>query len=159
MYQSNIRNTMSRPSHEYQHRVVLVPVALGVRQEENLSSTSQIITSATQILASFLKIGNQAASTMYKFDVAVERLDTILDPQHIHIPLMKMDAQGFECNILEGMGYAIADTIKEIKFEYATNKWLTAHGCTDLLKRFRDFEFDVYDEGNLITSEKVKTYR
>ena len=154
MNQFNIRSTMSRLSPEYQNRVVLVPVALGDKQEKSIIHSAYNNLGNSNIGIFVEDYGDQAAPAMYKFDVAVERLDTILDPQHIHIPLMKMDAQGFECNIMEGMGDAIADTIEEIKFEYA-KKWLTAHGCSDLLKRFRDFEFDLYDTGNLITSEKV----
>ena len=64
--------------------------------------------------------------------VFVERLDSILYSKNIKIGLVKLDAQGFECNVLEGMGQELAQTIDVIKLEYA-KKWLDAHECTDLL--------------------------
>ena len=59
---------------------------------------------------------------------------------------VKMDAQGFECNILEGMGQAIASGIEVIKFEYA-KLWLDGQNCTDLFDRFYNYGFDVYELG------------
>ncbi len=57
--------------------------------------------------------------------------------------LLKMDAQGFECKILEGMGGEVAEQIDVMKFEYADH-WLFAHGCMDLLPRVMNYSFDVY---------------
>ena len=79
-----------------------------------------------------------------QFTVNVERLDSILNTD-IDVKLMKMDAQGFECNILEGMGNDIANAIGVMKFEWAA-KWLTAQNCTDFLPRLRNYGFDVYSK-------------
>jgi FkbM family methyltransferase len=49
----------------------------------------------------------------------VERLDSILESKKIKVGLLKMDAQGFECKILEGMGGEVAEQIDVMKFEYA----------------------------------------
>mmetsp|Transcript_21575 Transcript_21575/g.31934 ORF Transcript_21575/g.31934 Transcript_21575/m.31934 type:complete len:362 (+) Transcript_21575:108-1193(+) len=154
MNQFNLRSTMSRLNPEYQNRVVLVPVGLGEAQAKSVIHSAYNNLGNSNIGVFVEDYGNQAAPDVFKFDVAVERLDTILDPAHIHIPLVKMDAQGFECKIMEGMGSEIADTIKEVKFEYA-HKWLMAQNCTDLLERFRAFDFDLYRKGNLITSKTV----
>ena len=154
MNQFNLRSTMSRLKPEYQNRVVLVPIALGDAKAKSVIHSAYNNLGNSNIGIFVEDYGNQTAPNSYKFDVVVERLDTILNPDNIHIPLMKLDAQGFECKIMEGMDYEIADTIKEVKFEYA-QKWLTAQNCTDLLQRFRDFDFELYRRGNLITSETV----
>lgn len=96
-----------------------------------------------------------------QFTVYVERLDSLLDSKKIKVGLVKMDAQGFECKILEGMGQELAQKIHVIKFEYA-RKHLNAHGCEDLLPRMSQYSFDVYAgyangfSGLLNTSESSK---
>lgn len=75
--------------------------------------------------------------------VFVERLDSVLYSKNIKIGLVKLDAQGFECNVFEGMGPELAQTIDVIKLEYA-KKWLDAHECTDLLSRISKYSFDIY---------------
>lgn len=54
-----------------------------------------------------------------------------------------MDAQGFECNVIEGMGQTLANSINLMKFEYATTH-LHAHGCMDLLPKMSNHSFDIY---------------
>ena len=73
----------------------------------------------------------------------VERLDSILNLENIHVGLLKMDAQGFECNIIEGMGQKLANSISVVKFECATTH-LLAHGCLDLLPKMSNHSFDMY---------------
>ena len=75
-----------------------------------------------------------------QFTVYVERLDSILNSENVHVGLLKMDAQGFECNVIEGMGQTL---INLMKFEYATNH-LHAHGCLDLLPKMSNHFFDIY---------------
>ena len=72
----------------------------------------------------------------------------------VEIKLLKMDAQGFECNILEGMGPNIPKTIKAIKFEWA-RKWFEAQGCLDLLPRLRNAGLDLYLGTKLFTEDAV----
>jgi len=77
------------------------------------------------------------------FEIKVERLDSS------NIPLMKLDAQGFECEILEGMGRDLASTVDHVHFE-KSDRFLNAHGCNDLLARFRNLGFTIYNEKNQI---------
>ena len=56
---------------------------------------------------------------------------------------MKMDAQGFECKILEGMGSNLASKITMVKFEYA-GQHLLGQGCTDFLQRMNAYQFSIY---------------
>lgn len=76
------------------------------------------------------------------FTVHVERLDSILMAIKTKIGLLKMDAQGFECRIVEGMGHEVAGIIDVMKFEYA-HPWLIAHGCFDLVSRLMK-NLDIY---------------
>jgi hypothetical protein len=55
---------------------------------------------------------------------------------------MKMDAQGFECSIVEGMGKDVAGIIDVLKFEYSP-MFLHSHGCFDLVSQLMNY-FDVY---------------
>jgi hypothetical protein len=75
-----------------------------------------------------------------QFTVYVERLDSILNSENVHVGLLKMDAQGFERNIIEGMGQPLANNIDVMKFEYATTH-LHAHGWIIFLT-YRKFEDD-----------------
>jgi len=147
-----IRETISRLEPELRRRVVVVPVALG---DEHGSST---------IYSAKNNMGNSVVGQVVKdydaqeFDkesehtIPVERLDSILksDMVDTDITLMKLDAQGYECRILEGMGPGIAKSVQQVKFEYA-QKWLEAQNCNDYLPRLRDFGFNIYRGSNLVT--------
>ena len=54
-----------------------------------------------------------------------------------------MDAQGFECKIVEGKGEEVAEQIDVMKFENADHL-LFVHGWMDLLQRVMYYSFDVY---------------
>jgi hypothetical protein len=57
--------------------------------------------------------------------------------------LLKMDAQGFECKIVEGKGEEVAEQIDVMKFENADHL-IFVHGWMDLLQRVMNYSFDVY---------------
>lgn len=59
------------------------------------------------------------------------------------VGLMKMDAQGFECRIVEGMG-EVAGIIEMMKFEYSY-PYLHSHGCFDLLPLLMN-NFNIYTQ-------------
>mmetsp|Transcript_14950 Transcript_14950/g.18232 ORF Transcript_14950/g.18232 Transcript_14950/m.18232 type:complete len:374 (+) Transcript_14950:90-1211(+) len=146
-----LRSTLAKLDKSYQDRVVLVPVALGQA------------TSKSTIYSAKENLGNSVIGQVIKdydaqkflkrdqFEIPIERLDSILNSHSANISLVKMDAQGFECNIMEGIGTEFADKIKSVKFEVA-KKWLEAQNCFDLLERFRRFDFNVY-------STKGKSFR
>ena len=64
--------------------------------------------------------GTQQFPEELQFTTHIERLDSILNLVGMNIGLMKMDAQGFECKILQGMGQYIPMDIKFIKTEFST---------------------------------------
>ncbi|KAL7545665.1 hypothetical protein ACHAWF_009013 [Thalassiosira exigua] len=119
----NMKLTVSKLDRSYQDRLLLFPVGLGAS------------TSASTIYSAEGNIGNSVIGNIIKdhndqqfkedeqLMIPVERLDSILDANAIKIKLVKMDAQGFECFVLDGMGSKLAQRIDAIKLEYA-KKWL-----------------------------------
>jgi FkbM family methyltransferase len=148
----NIISTMSKMDDQYKKRLTLIPIGLG---GQTLTST---IFAADNNMGNSV-IGNFAKDTEdqrfpenLQFQVHIERLDSILDAKNLHIPLVKLDVQGFECHVMEGMGYEIAQTIDTIKFEFAT-PWLHRQNCTNLLSRMRDYGFGIYKENTLTSGD------
>ena len=142
----NLKKTVSELDPALQDRLRLIPIGLG---HEQGSSTiySADNNMGNSVIGKIIKDHNgQRFDKKLQFTVNVERLDSILNSD-IDVKLMKMDAQGFECNILEGMGNDIANAIGVMKFEWAA-KWLTAQNCTDFLPRLRNYGFDVYSKHN-----------
>ena len=60
-----------------------------------------------------------------------------------------MDAQGFECEIVKGMGQHVADKIRHVHFE-KEELFLKAHNCVDLLERFHDYGFNIYRRNTVL---------
>jgi len=92
---------------------------------------------------------------LQKFEIKVRRYDSVVSPEK-KVKLMKMDAQGFECNIIRGMGALIP---KVIKTEIA-NKWLSAQkNCSahHLFELFHTNNMQVYSEDNKLMTQPIKT--
>ena len=137
-----LKQTISKLDSTFQDRLSLVPVGLG---HEQGSSTiySAHDNMGNSVIGTIIKDnGAQHFDKNLQFQVPIERLDSILK-SGTNVKLMKMDAQGFECNILDGMGQSIASGIEIIKFEYAVT-FLAGQNCTDLLDRMRNYGFGVY---------------
>ena len=89
------------------------------------------------------------------FQIYVERLDSILNADsEVTIPLMKMDAQGFECEILDGMGEELAASVYHIHFEKAEH-WQNAHGCNDFLAKFRHLGYTIYNSSGGVVGPEM----
>lgn len=151
-----LKETISKLEPELQSRIVLMPVALGMVQ-----GTSTIYSASNNmgnsVVGKIIKdYDSQEFDESNQHTIPVERLDSIFknDLMDVEIKLLKLDAQGFECNILEGMGPNIPKTIKAIKFEWA-RKWLEAQGCLDLLPRLRNAGLDLYLGTKLFTEDTV----
>jgi FkbM family methyltransferase len=149
-------STLMTLSQDQRDRVSLFPIALG---SETGSST---------INAAKGNFGNSIVGTtvsdhgvddqefLAPISIRIERIDSILDTDNLgwNVPLMKMDAQGFECFILDGMGGAVLKRISTIATEMA-DKWLTAQGCSNagLANRMRAADFDVIFRGKLLEGD------
>lgn len=138
-----LMSTMKRMDKEYQDRLLLYPVALGARQ------STQLIYSVENNMGNSV-VGKVIKDQEYQkanapLVVHVERAADILTPDGPDIALMKLDAQGYECEILNGMeGSNILERTSTVKFEFA-GKWLEGHNCHDLIQRFMDAGFHVYN--------------
>jgi len=116
----NLRSSIAALGKSYQDRVVIAPVGLGA---ESASNT---------IFAASGNMGNSVIGKVIKdnrkqefkvedqFSIRVERLDSIIS-KYADISLIKMDAQGFEYNVLDGMSQDLANAIKKVKFEVCLN--------------------------------------
>jgi len=137
-------NTIAAMEESYQERVVIVPVALGGK------SSTEIIYAAkgnmgNSVVGKIIKDNRkQQFEEVDQHKIHVERLDSIISPD-VNVAFGKMDAQGFECNIVSGMGVSLAEKIQQVKFEVSRNH-LSTHGCLDLLSKFRSLGYTIYDE-------------
>lgn len=82
-----------------------------------------------------------------ELQVPVTRLDALL-PAFIgdkRVNLLKIDVEGFECRVLEGLS-GIADRVDKIYFEIS-EAMLNRYGfsCADLLSKIQAYGFDIYD--------------
>jgi FkbM family methyltransferase len=150
-----LTSTLMALPQELRDRVSLFPIALG---SEKGSST---------INAAHGNMGNSVVGTQIKDDssqqfynpipIRIERLDSILDTKNPgwNVPLLKIDAQGFECYIMDGMG-AVLDRIRAMGTEIAQS-WLDGQGCSDAgyLNRLRAAGFDIYLDYDGITPGKT----
>jgi len=139
----NLKKTVSQLDPSLQKRLRLIPVGLGHEQGSSTIYSARN-NMGNSVIGKIIKdYEKQGFDEKLQFTIQVERLDSILNSDDIDVKLMKLDAQGFECNILEGMGNDVANAIGAIKFEWAA-KWLNAQNCTDFLPRLRNYGFDVY---------------
>ena len=127
-----LTSTLMKMDQSYRDRVYLFPIALGA------NGTEAIINTAVD------NPGNSVVGTQVKdhkdqvflppVGIRVMRMDSLLSfsmkSRDLRIPIMKLDAQGFECNILRGMG-ALLREVTTIQMEMA-RKWLSAQpGCSE----------------------------
>lgn len=145
-------STIRAMEQSYQDRVVIVPVALGAE------SAMETIYAANGNMGNSVvgKIIKDNRRQEFKIEdqhsIHVERLDSIISP-NAHVAFSKLDAQGFECNIVSGFGASLAAVVRQVKFEVAKSH-LNNHGCLDLLSRFRALGYTIYSENGI---DKIET--
>mmetsp|Transcript_99 Transcript_99/g.130 ORF Transcript_99/g.130 Transcript_99/m.130 type:complete len:408 (+) Transcript_99:271-1494(+) len=151
-----LKNTLRKLPKHYQDRVALFPVALGSTKSSStiFSASNNMGNSHVGKAVADLDLGHQVFHDKDTFEIRVERLDSILNTG-TKITLMKLDAQGFECEVLDGMGSDLAATVQHVHFEKA-DRFLKEHGCYDLVTRFRNLGFSIYNGHMLIPPEKDK---
>jgi len=146
-----LRSTISKLSSEYQERVTLFPIALGDKKGVSTIYSARGNMGNSVVGTKIRDFDSQVFDEAEQTDIHLERLDSVFST-NIDVKLMKIDAQGFECNILEGMGTNIGKKIQQIKFEWA-KKWLDNQNCTDLLPKFRSFGFVIYGGRRIFTGD------
>ncbi len=137
---------------KYRDRVVLFPLALGSSRGSNtIYGASDNL--GNSVVGKVVKdYAVQTFSKENQFEIQIERLDDLLNGG-FNVPLIKLDAQGFECEILKGMGKELASSVDHIHFE-KEDIFLKPQGCNDLLARFRDYGFTIYHGNRIITPEQ-----
>ena len=149
MNQICLHRTLARLGPEYQKRVALVPVALGGQQ-----GASQIYTGEGHMGNSVVGKAIKDFPKLAPVDIRIERLDSILSDV-VTIPLVKMDAQGFECQVLDGTSRSAANHVRTIKFELAS-KWLRQQNCLDL-PLLRQLNFNITTEmGEVVDTDQFR---
>ena len=127
----------------YQNRVVFIPIALGSESAQSTIYSGEG-NMGNSMLGKFIKDWpNQVEKQDEKHVIQVEPFSSILNTYN-NIVLMKLDAQGFECNILDGITQDVANNIQQIFFE-VSSKFLRPNGCLGLLDKFRNLGFTVYN--------------
>ena len=125
-------------------RITVYPFALG----ENIGSSvlySSTVNKGNSVVGK--KVSGGSKEVFDEYHIKVRRYDGVIP--HKKVKLMKMDAQGYECSIVIGMGSYIPNVIKT---EIA-NKWLSAHdNCSDkrLFELLHANHMIVYSEDNKI---------
>ena len=149
-----LRETMRRLDKSYQDRLVLLPIALGSAPSKNKIYSASNNMGNSQVGTAIKDVGWEGQKFLVEdqFEIQIERLEDVLEllvGPDLDIPLVKLDAQGFECEILKGMGRNVADKIRHVHFE-KEDLFLKAHNCVDLLERFHDYGFDIYKNNKVL---------
>lgn len=149
-----MKETLRALPKSYQDRVAIFPIALGSTATKSTvySASNNMGNSHVGKPVKDHDVGFQEFRDEDTFDIYVERLDNILNTG-FNIPLMKLDAQGFECEILSGMSHEFAASLQHVHFEKA-DRFLKEHGCDNLLSKFRDLGFTIYQDNTVVGPEK-----
>lgn len=141
----NMKKSVSKLDPSYQDRIKLIPIGLGSEKSEPtiFSATGNM---GNSVVGKVIKDWKpQKFDEKLQFTIHVERLDSILNSD-IDVRLMKLDAQGFECKILEGMGSNLARSVYALKFEWEKT-FLVGHDCvTDLIPSIHAYGFDIFSD-------------
>ena len=139
----NLKKTILQLDKSYQERLTLYPLGLGDKTDTpTIYSANDNM--GNSVIGKIVKdFQGQTFDEKLQFTIHVERLDSLLDSKYMDVKLMKIDAQGYECKVLDGMGSNIIQKVDLIKLEYAY-QWLEQHDCLDYLSRIRDYGFDLY---------------
>jgi len=128
----------------YSSRLFLFPIGLG-----NINNKLSIYSADNNMGNSVLGKSIEDKSGQHflpPIEVSVERLDTIIW-DNFSLPVMKMDAQGFECNVMRGFGN-LAINMRIIKTEIAPHWLNNQEGCSVriLIDLAKELGFDIFDE-------------
>jgi len=138
-----LTSTLSNLDYKYQKRVTLFPIGLG-----SSPSTSIIFGVKGNLGHSSisLDINERRGGRFHHGDlIHVERLDNILNSEELsgnNIRVMKIDVEGFECHVLDGMGTEILSHVDKIHTEVSAGD-LEQHGCssTEYIQKLQNANF------------------
>ena len=122
-----LTSTLLRLHPDLRSRVTLFPIGIGDKK------TSEIMFGAqgnygNSVIGGIVPDQDRFAQTFSSPEIVyIEALESILNA-HQPIHLMKIDAQGYECKIMKGMGTQLAQRVHMIFTEVAP-RWLEHQGC------------------------------
>jgi FkbM family methyltransferase len=145
-------STLMALSQDQRDRVSLFPIALGSETGNNTINAAKGNFGNSVVGTTVSDNGVNAQKFHPPIPIRVERMDSILDTDNLgwNVPLMNMDAKGYECIVVDGMG-AVLNRIGTIVTMMA-DKWLTAQGCSNagFANRLRAADFDIINRGKLV---------
>lgn len=115
-----LTSTLMNLDESYRKRVHLFPIALGEKAGSSTIHMNRKNAGNAQV--------SRNGSTGAGIKIQIERLDNVLS-KNLDISLMKMDAQGFECFILDGAPRALRKT-KKLVFEVEADQVNRFKECT-----------------------------
>lgn len=156
-----LTSTLSKMDNSYSDRVFVFPIALG-------NQTAEATINAAKGNLGNSVVGKKIKDYFLKeqafydpIDIRVERLDDILriggDDEQGEVSLLKLDAQGFECYIIDGMVELLKRT-RAIKTEVTDHFLSSFDGCSDeiMLDKLRRQDFDIFLDGVLVPGHPPK---
>jgi FkbM family methyltransferase len=149
-------STLMTLPQDQRDRVSLFPIALGSEIGSSTINAAKGNFGNAVVGTTVSDHGVDDQKFFASIPIRVECIDTILNTDNLggNVPLMKMDVQGFECFVVDGMGALVLKRIGIIATEMA-GKWLAAQGCSDtgLVNRMRAADFDVMFRGKLLKGD------
>eukprot|EP00978_Attheya_sp_CCMP212_P008102 scaffold18862_cov55-Attheya_sp.AAC.1 len=139
----NLKKTVAGLDRKYQDRLRLFPIGLGDAKATNTIYSADNNMGNSVIGKVIKDTATQSFSEALQFEIYVEKMSDILSSD-ADVKLMKIDAQGFECKIVDGWSEDTAASIETIKMEYADH-WLEGQGCMDIVPKFIRYGFDVFN--------------
>jgi FkbM family methyltransferase len=107
-----MQHSVAALGQSYQDRFILVPVALGAATATDTIFAAQG-NMGNSVVGKIIKDSHrQIFNATDQHTIRVERLDSIISTD-ADVAFVKMDAQGFECHILEGMTQGLAAKLSQ----------------------------------------------
>jgi FkbM family methyltransferase len=151
-----LTSTLMGASQEIRDRVSLFPIALGSEKGQSTINTVRG-NMGNAVVGTQITDNPGEEQFLEPIPIRIERLDSILNTKNRgwNVPLLKIDAQGFECRIMDGM-VAVLDRISAVGTEIAQS-WLIGQGCSDVgyFDRLRAAGFDIFNHYDFVTGGKV----
>jgi len=136
-----LTSTLSRLPSELRKRVYVYPVALGTQQGSSEIHVAADNRGNAVVGKKIYDIGYHHQEFLKPLPIPIEVMDELLDASRANIQLVKMDSQGYECYIVQGMRQFLKRT-KTILFELEKIMLRSFPSCSEtvLWNEFKDFD-------------------
>lgn len=137
----HLTSTLAKLEPELRKRVYVFPVALGSAPGESKIYAAADNKGNAVVGQEIKDKGHPNQTFLEPLKIPVERLDDLLDTTSHYPHLVKMDAQGYECYILEGAPHFLQST-RAIYFKFEPIMLRAFENCSEeiLWEKFRGFK-------------------